>query len=151
MEGRKKPSLCSGRIATMINTFPQPGTMRQCLQTPHKKQSYLHFVIVWKLYMLVKINGNITGRLRIAIYAEFQYTSISIWLFALPIQNASKCYLIRDFRVISLCYNKNKKPKHKLLQRGERARERERERERESENDVWCIQKRNDINNSMNS
>lgn len=25
------------------------------------------------------------------------------------------------------------------------------ERERESENDVWCIQKRNDINNSMNS
>lgn len=24
-------------------------------------------------------------------------------------------------------------------------------RERQSENDVWCIQKRNDINNSMNS
>lgn len=25
------------------------------------------------------------------------------------------------------------------------------EEERESENDAWCIQKRNDINNSMNS
>lgn len=64
MEGRKKPSLWWGRISTVITTaFPQPTTMWQCLQTPHKKLSYLHLISVWKLYLLVQINGNITGRL----------------------------------------------------------------------------------------
>lgn len=37
----------------------------------------------------------------------------------------------------------NQKNKTQALAKGEE--------ERESENDVWCIQKRSDINNSMNS
>lgn len=60
----------------------------------------------------------------IYIYTEFQYILISVWLYVVSVQNAFKYYLICDFGVISLCYNKNKKPKHKLLQRGRKERER---------------------------
>lgn len=83
---------------------------------------------------------------KISIHLYIWESYISIQLDVVSVQNAFKCSLISDFRVISLCYNKNKKQKHKLLQRG-----RKRERERESEKDVWCIQKRTDINNSMGS
>lgn len=102
----------------------------------------------WQYMKAVSINTNnwkasSSNMLCLAIRTRFQYILISIWLYVLWVQNAFKCYLMW-FQSNQLVLQQKQKNQNTSSCKGGG-------KERESENDVWCIQKRNDINNSMNS